>query len=490
MRRRADRQGGQLDEEQRVAAAALDEILDEVVNRRLAVAVTLDQQTNQGAGVGDGEGSERYPQQQRPVEKGRRPEQIVVGALAGDDKERQVGQRANDDGEQVADHRVGPLQVVDQQDRHPRLGMAAHRVGDHAADAVADAGLVELVELGGMAEQVGDDAEQALDQIVAGEHPPQLLGALFDGLADVVGPGLGIEVEQRRQAVAHRRPQARLPVRRARRFDDDRLVGQAGDDVIGQSGLAAARLTDDGNDTAVAAAHQRDRRLEQGQLVEASDERDVATDGAGAGGRGAGDDPRLLDLLAPADLRDPERLASDRRRAQRLGRFPDEHAAVRCQGLESRRRVDHIAHGGVVGPGHRADEHFAGIDADTHLDLAGGLVAVLDVFGDESSERFLHAQGGADSPVGVVLVGDGCAEEGDDGVAEDLVDATAEGLDLGDEWLEVGLDEAGHGLRIEALGERGVADEVGEQHRDDPPFLDRDRRILRRCTARRTEPGT
>ncbi len=105
-------------------------------------------------------------------------------------------------------------------------------------------------------------------------------------------------------------------------------------------------------------------------------------------------------------------------------------------------------------------------------------------------ERLLHAQGGADRPVGVVLVGDGCAEEGDDGVAEDLVDATAECFDLGDERLEVGVDEAGHGLRIEVLGERGVADEVGEQHGDDAPFLDRDRHILGRLSARRTETGT
>ena len=87
-------------------------------------------------------------------------------------------------------------------------------------------------------------------------------------------------------------------------------------------------------------------------------------------------------------------------------------------------------------------------------------------------------------------MGDGGAEEGDDGVAEDLVDTAAERLDLGDEGLEVRLDEAGHGLRIEMLGERGVADEVGEQHGDDTPFLDRDGGVIGRSSARRTEPGT
>ena len=119
------------------------------------------------------------------------PEQLVVGALAGDQQERQVGQRADDDGEEVANPRVGPLQVVDPQHRHPRLGVAAHRLGDHPGDAVPGAGRVELVELGRMAEQVGDDAEQPLEQVVAGLQRPQLRGALFDGAADVVRARLG-----------------------------------------------------------------------------------------------------------------------------------------------------------------------------------------------------------------------------------------------------------------------------------------------------------
>ena len=183
------------------------------------------------------------------------------------------------------------------------------------ADAVPHAGRIELVEFGRMAEEIGDDSEQALDQLVAGSTRPQLLGALFDGRAHVVRFGFRFEGEQRRQPVAHRRPQARLAVRRARRFEDDRLVGEARDDVIGEPGLATARLADDRHDTAVPGAHERDRRLEQGEFVEAADERDVATDRAGAGGRRPGDDPRLLGLLATADLRDPERLASDRRRS-------------------------------------------------------------------------------------------------------------------------------------------------------------------------------
>ena len=63
-------------------------------------------------------------------------------------------------------------------------------------------------------------------------------------------------------------------------------------------------------------------------------------------------------------------------------------------------------------------------------------------------------------------------EEGDDGVAEQLVDAPAERLDVGDEALEARLDQPLDLLRVEILGERGVPDEVGEENRDHPPFLD------------------
>ena len=103
------------------------------------------------------------------------------------------------------------------------------------------------------------------------------------------------------------------------------------------------------------------------------------------------------------------------------------------------------------------------------------VVAGVASLGDEAGERLLHPQGGAHGAIGVVLVGDGRPEQGDDGVAEDLVDAAAEGLDLDDERLEVRLDEPGDGLRVEVLGECRVADEVGEQHGDDTAFLDRHR---------------
>ena len=88
-----------------------------------------------------------------------------------------------------------------------------------------------------------------------------------------------------------------------------------------------------------------------------------------------------------------------------------------------------------------------------------------------SGERLLHPQRGAHGPLGVVLVGDRRAEQGDDGVADDLVDLPAEGVDVGDEPLEAAVDEVLHLLGIAGLGQRREADEVGEEDRDDPTLV-------------------
>ena len=190
------------------------------------------------------------------------------------------------------------------------------------------------------------------------------------------------------------------------------------------------------------------------------------------GGVGAGDEPRLLVLLAPAQAGDAERLAVDRRRAQGDGGGAGEHAARRGQGLQPRGGVHDVAHRRVVGAGEDADEHLAGVEADAHAGCGGSAPGL----GDEAGQRVLHPQRRAHGPLGVVLVGDRRAEQGDDGVAEQLVDAAAERLDVGDEALEARLDEALHPLGVEVLGERRVADEVGEEHGDDAPLLERRRR--------------
>ena len=58
-----------------------------------------------------------------------------------------------------------------------------------------------------------------------------------------------------------------------------------------------------------------------------------------------------------------------------------------------------------------------------------------------SLERLLHLQRGPHGPLGVVLVGDRRAEQGHDGVADDLVDPAAEAGDVGGQPLEAAVDQ-------------------------------------------------
>ena len=73
--------------------------------------------------------------------------------------------------------------------------------------------------------------------------------------------------------------------------------------------------------------------------------------------------------------------------------------------------------------------------------------------------------------LGVVLVGHRGAEEGDDGVADDLVDLPAERVDVFDQALEAGVDQLLDLLGIRSLREGGEADEVGEEDGRDPAFV-------------------
>ena len=82
---------------------------------------------------------------------------------------------------------------------------------------------------------------------------------------------------------------------------------------------------------------------------------------------------------------------------------------------------------------------------------------------------------------------DGSAEEGDHGVADELLDGAAEALELTAQTLMVGSEQGPHVLRIHLLGSGSEADEVGEEHGDDLPLLTRGRRI-QRDSAGEAEP--
>ena len=101
------------------------------------------------------------------------------------------------------------------------------------------------------------------------------------------------------------------------------------------------------------------------------------------------------------------------------------------------------------------DERLAGVHRDAHLELA-----VLD---DPVADRERRAH----RALGIVLVRDRRAEHRHHRVADELLHGAAALLELGAQPLVVRAQDRLDVLRVERLGARGEADEVGEEHRHD-----------------------
>ena len=108
------------------------------------------------------------------------------------------------------------------------------------------------------------------------------------------------------------------------------------------------------------------------------------------------------------------------------------------------------------------------------------LVQLLDGFA--RGERRTHGA------LGIVLVRNGSAEDGHDGVADELLHRAAEALDLRADARVIRREHRAYVLRIELLGAAGEADEVGEEDGDDLALLARGGPLgLERGTARHAE---
>ena len=68
---------------------------------------------------------------------------------------------------------------------------------------------------------------------------------------------------------------------------------------------------------------------------------------------------------------------------------------------------------------------------------------------------------------GVILVGDGRAEQGHEAVAEKLIDGSFVAVDLAEHQLEGSVHEGVGVLGIEPFGQRGEAGDVDEEHGDE-----------------------
>ena len=164
----------------------------------------------------------------------------------------------------------------------------------------------------------------------------------------------------------------------------------------------------------------------------------------------------------PLTRRSPSGSASIDRSAARKVELAEDDGARLGGGLQARREVDRVADRRVVHPQRVPDpphDDLAAVQAHPHLHDPLG-AADRDGIG---AERRRDVPGREDGPVGVVLVGQRGAEEGEEAVAQELGHDPLVAVDLGQRAGEELLDEAGHRLGADPLGRAGGVDDVAEE---------------------------
>ena len=234
--------------------------------------------------------------------------------------------------------------------------------------------------------------------------------------------------------------------------------------------LTNARLAIDEDCLALARLDIGKAALEQGQLGRASDERGEPALALSL--QAATHAARTLDAVRP----DRESFALDAHLAHGLQDEIGAHdlgdvlAHEDLAGLrkrkQPRRQVRGVPDRGVVHAqvvADLADDHGTGVEPHAHVELDATLGAELVAVGNE---RALKTEGRVDRAQGMVLVGDGRAEQRHEPVTEELIDGTFVAVDLPEHQFERTVHEDVDVLGIEPFGQRGEAGDVGEKHRD------------------------
>ena len=176
----------------------------------------------------------------------------------------------------------------------------------------------------------------------------------------------------------------------------------------------------------------------------------------------------------------------DRGTRRAVGLFTDEDAADRGGRLQPRRGVDDVARDHRLAErGARVHHHerLAGVhgDADLQVELRVRFV--------DRAHSLPHRERGANCTLGVVTERRRRAEQPHDRVADELLDDTAERLDLSSDGVVVRPEQRLHVLGVEPLGPRREADQVDEDHADETAFLIRCLVLAdERLTAGEAEP--
>src|SRR2546426_613839 len=245
--------------------------------------------------------------------------------------------------------------------------------------------------------------------------------------------------------------------------------GREPDELGEEAALADPRLAGDEHDLSSADPGRLIREVEPRELHPSSDEWRLDVDRRSRRCALAGQRVGEHGSLLPLHLDGPDLAEAELAVGHAEGRLRHIDLAGRGGLLETRRRVHGVAHHAVLrdaphGPG---DDH-PGMDADAQaeldpeLDLDACRVLV---------EGPLHPERAAQRALRIVLVRDGRTEDHEDGVADEFLDRPVVPERLLSEILEDARDEHLKLFRIEVVGERRKADEVGEEHRHETALL-------------------
>lgn len=265
------------------------------------------------------------------------------------------------------------------------------------------------------------------------------------------------------------------PVGHARRTaHDDAALGDGRAELLAEAALAHAGLAGDADDLALALTGPGQRVLEDGQLLVTPDQ---PADVLAARRAEPGVEPfqrvdpqRIPDTL---DRGGPEVGEAERALHEAGGVLREVRPPRLGDGLHALGETDGGADGVeaeiLADP---ADHRLTGVETEADVeDQAPGVEQLVGVAGDGLDQ----VQGGEAGPAGVVFQGDGCAEEGHDPVAGELVDHAVVAAHTVGQHVPTGEQHAVAGPELHvavgqaAVGRRGGADagtgDIGRRHR-------------------------
>ena len=415
---------------------------------------------------------------QSAAPRGSRVEQLRP--REGQEQNRKVVQACGQELDQVEERRVRPVDVLEDERRslvpRARLDEDTHR-------------LEETLAIGHRRLRLEPEQDRKVSRDGLGLLLPdesfheraQLSGRHLDVVAvEDAGELLNL----RREGAAR----AALPIGQAAAADDPAAAGRdALRELRREPRLADPGGAEHGDEVRVAfELHALPGRVEEADLPAAPDER-RGRQVSFARGRGRRHGaPGFERYSFPLCRNRLERLVFDRCARGSVRLVADDDLADRRVLLQARRGVHDVAGDHRLaerGPRRERDDRLAGVYGATNTELELRLLHV------ECGHRVADGESRPNGALGIVAMGGRRAEDGHDGVADELLHDPAKGLQLVAHRPVIRRQDRAHVLRIELLRARREAHEVDEDDADEPALLAPRRLLLERSSAREAETG-